>query len=92
MPMSNSITAWIKKHQLISFFVLTYLIDFGVMLPFIYLNPSSSLKPWSLVWFLYAFSPSISALIITGIIGGISGIQRLLSGFTRWKVGIYWYF
>ena len=90
--MNNSVPAWFKQHQLISFFVLTYLIAFGVMFPFIYFNPSKPLMPWSLIWFLYAFSPSISASIITLIIGGMSGIKRLFSGFSRWKAGIYWYF
>jgi uncharacterized protein len=90
--MNNPNNSWIKKYQLIFFFVLTYLIAFGVMLPFIYLNPTNPLRPWSLVWFFYAFSPSISALIIAAICGGMPEIKRLLSGFTHWKVGIYWYF
>jgi uncharacterized protein len=47
---------------------------------------------WSLVWFFSIFSPSISALIIAGIIGGLTEIKRLLAGFTRWNVGFRWYF
>jgi membrane protease YdiL (CAAX protease family) len=90
--MNTAIVNWIKKHQLISFFVLTYLIMFGVMFAYIYLNPSQPLQRWSLVWFFSIFSPSISALIIAGIIGGIPEIKRLLAGFTRWKVGLRWYF
>jgi hypothetical protein len=50
------------------------------------------MQPWSLVWFFEVFGPTISALIITGICSGKTGIQHLLSGFTRWKVGIFWYF
>jgi membrane protease YdiL (CAAX protease family) len=48
--------------------------------------------PWSLVWFLFAFSPSLSALIVAWIVGGWSEVTRLLAGFTRWRVGWRWYF
>lgn len=90
--MKAAFTNWIKKHQLLSFFVLAYLIAFGVGFAFVFLRPSQPLRPWSLVWFLEVFSPSFSALIITWIIGGKLGLKDLLSGFTRWKVGFFWYF
>ncbi len=90
--MISALVNWIKKHQLVSFFVLSYLITFVVDFGFIYLKPSTPLQPWSLVWFLGIFSPSFSALIIAGVIGGMPEIKRLLSGFTRWKVGFFWYF
>ena len=87
-PKSN----FIKKHQLIAFFTLTYLITFIVEFGFIYLYPNTPLKPWSLVWFLGIFSPTISALIISWIIGGIPEVKHLLTGLTRWKIGFRWYF
>ena len=83
---------WIQKYQLLSFFALSYAIMFGVTFGYIYRNPSQPVQQWSLVWFFSIFSPSISALIISGIIGGIPEIKRLLTGFTRWKVGWRWYF
>ena len=83
--------AWIKKHSLVSFFVLTYAIAFGVTFGYIALNPGQPSQRWSLDWFLNAFSPTISALILSWIIGGSSEVKRLLSGFTRWKVGLGWY-
>ena len=82
----------LKKHQLISYFCIAYIIMFGVIFTFIRLYPSRPLQPWSLVWFLSIFSPSFSALIVSAIIGGKAEIKRLLSGFTRWKAGFRWYF
>lgn len=82
---------WIQKHQLLSFFTLTYAIMFGVVFTGIYLRPGQPEPPWSLVWFLSAFSPTCSALIISWIIGGKAEVKHLLSGFTRWKVGLRWY-
>lgn len=83
---------WIIRHQLISFFVLSYAIMFGVMFGYILLQPGKPLQPWSLVWAFGIFSPSISSLIISWIIGGWVEVKRLLAGFTRWKVGFWWYF
>lgn len=83
---------WIRNHQLISFFSLSYAIMFGVMFGYIFLQPGQPLEPWSLVWALGTFSPSISALFLSWIIGGWADVSRLLTGFTRWKVGLGWYF
>jgi hypothetical protein len=83
---------WISKHSLISFFVLSYFIMTGAVVTSIVLRPGQPDHPWSLAWFLYAFSPTYSALIISMIIGGWGEVKHLLSGFTRWKVGLRWYF
>ena len=82
---------WFRNHQLLSFFVLTYAIMFGVMFGYILLRPGQPLQPWSLVWFFSIFSPTISSLAISWIIGGMPEVRRLLSGFTRWKVHLGWY-
>ena len=84
--------AWIQKHQLLAFFSLTYAIAFGVTFTYIYLQPGQPSQRWSLNWFLNAFSPTISAILLAWIIGGGNEVKRLLSGFTRWKVGLRWYF
>jgi hypothetical protein len=90
--LKTALVNWTQKHQLISFFTLSYLIMFAVIFSFITLNPAQPLKPWSLVWFFAIFSPSISALVVSGIVGGMPEVKRLLSGFTRWNVGARWYF
>jgi membrane protease YdiL (CAAX protease family) len=92
VQMNAGFTKWIKAHQLIAYFAITYLITFSVDFAFIYLSPGQPLQPWSVVWFFGIFSPSISALVVTGITAGMSGIQQLLKGFTRWKPGMRWYF
>jgi uncharacterized protein len=83
--------SWMCRHQLISFFVLTYAIMYGVMFGFIYLRPGQPLQPWSLVWAVGIFSPTISAIFLSWMIGGVTEVKHLLAGFTRWKVGVGWY-
>lgn len=82
---------FIQKHQLLSFFVLSYAIISGAVFTSIYLRPGQPDQRWSLVWFLSAFSPTFSALIVSWVIGGKTEVKRLLSGFARWNVGWRWY-
>jgi len=78
---------WIRRHQIITFFIITYLINYSVTFIHLYWIP----LPSSLVLILQIFSPSISALILSAVIGGWAEIRRILSGFTRWKFGWVWY-
>jgi membrane protease YdiL (CAAX protease family) len=83
--------SWIRAHSLISFFCLTFLIMYTVQFAAIYLGRSADVQHWSLVWFLSIFSPTFSACIISWVIGGWTEVQRLLSGYVRWNVGLRWY-
>lgn len=78
---------WIARHQLVSFFVLTYLITYAIALISLYV---AEVPENSLFYYIMIFSPTISALIIAGAAGGWQGIKKLLSGFTRWKFGFGW--
>lgn len=78
-----------KKYDLVLFFVLSYaLMIVGVLFRLI-LGP---IFPEFLYWIISFWSPTISALIISGLSGGWIQIKSLLKGFTRWRVGIFWYF
>ncbi len=83
---------WFIDHQLLAFFILSYAIMTGAVFITLALRPGQPDHPWSLTWFFYAFSPTISAVIVSLVIGGWTEVKHLLSGFTRWKVGLRWYF
>jgi len=38
-----------------------------------------------------AYSPALAALIVTRMYDGADGVRRLLSGLTRWRVGVGWF-
>jgi uncharacterized protein len=83
---------WIAGRPVIAFFVLTYAIMYvTVFTSRAVQGPGNALGPYSVPWFLAIFSPSISALAISAYIGGKAEVKRLLSGFTRWKVGAWPY-
>ena len=82
---------WIRNHQLLAFFGISYAIAFITVFGEILLKPGQPMTPWSLTWFLFVFSPSISAVLVAWASGGLPAVRRVLSGFTRWNVGLRWY-
>jgi membrane protease YdiL (CAAX protease family) len=65
----------VKRHPLITFFVLTYAIGWG-LIPF---------------WTFQAGSPFIAALIVIPLTQGWAGLKQLGLRMIRWRVRWYWY-
>ena len=73
--MMSRLSGVVKRHPLITFFVLTYAIGWGCI-PF---------------WTFAAFSPLVAALIVIPITQGWEGLRELGSRMIRWRVRWYWY-
>ena len=86
-PESPSARRWIREHQLLAFFGVTYLLMFGITFAYVYGLPA----PYPVVWFLGIFSPTIAGLLISMLTGGRPAVKAMLVGFTRWRVGLRWY-
>jgi CAAX protease family protein len=86
-PESRSARRWIREHQLLAFFGVTYLLMFGITFAYVYGLPA----PYPVVWFLGIFSPTIAGLLISMLSGGRPAVKAMLVGFTRWRVGLRWY-
>jgi uncharacterized protein len=65
----------VKRHPIITFFVLTYAIAWG-LIPF---------------WTFQAGAPFIAALIVIPLTQGLSGLKELGLRMIRWRVRWYWY-
>jgi hypothetical protein len=65
----------VKRHPIITFFVLTYAIAWG-LIPF---------------WTFQAGAPFIAALIVIPLTQGLSGLKVLGLRMIRWRVRWYWY-
>src|ERR671921_23179 len=65
----------VKRHPIITFFVLTYAIGWG-LIPF---------------WTFQAGSPFIAALIVIPLTQGVAGFKELGLRMIRWRVRWYWY-
>jgi membrane protease YdiL (CAAX protease family) len=73
--MMSSLLSVVRRHPLITFFVLTYAIGWGCI-PF---------------WTFAAFSPLVAAFVVIPITQGLSGLRELGSRMIRWRVRWYWY-
>jgi uncharacterized protein len=65
----------VRRHPIITFFVLTYAIGWGCI-PF---------------WTFQAGSPLLAALIVIPLTQGWAGLRELGSRMIRWRVRWYWY-
>src|SRR5215207_9934264 len=72
MPIMLSL---VKRHPIITFFVLTYAIGWGCI-PF---------------WTFQAGAPFIAALIVIPLTQGVAGLKELGLRMIRWRVRWYWY-
>lgn len=76
-------TSWIRRHPLVCFFVLAYLIAWvGVACYAAGLLPEPLFLPCG---------PLVAALVVIGVTEGRPGYRTLLSRMTRWRVGWVWW-
>jgi hypothetical protein len=73
--MMHRLLSVVKRHPIVTFFVLTYAIGWG-LIPF---------------WTFQAGAPFIAALIVIPLTQGLSGLKELGLRMIRWRVRWYWY-
>src|ERR687897_831898 len=73
--MIHRLLSVVRRHPVITFFVLTYAIGWG-LIPF---------------WTFQAGSPFIAALIVIPLTRGVAGLKELGLRLIRWRVRWYWY-
>src|SRR6266508_3723531 len=73
----NTITSVVKRHSLVTFFVLAYALSWWTAL----------LAPHN----LFPFGPLLAALIVLPFVGGWSGVAGFLRRIVQWRVGLPWY-
>ncbi len=71
-----------RKHPLIAFFVLAYLLTWWIY-PVLKISP--------LLGIFGLFGPALAAMIMAAVTGGKTGLKALLSRAVRWRVGVPWY-
>ena len=71
-----------RKHPLIAFFVLAYLLTWWIY-PLLRFSPLLGIPG--------LFGPALAAIIMAAVTGGKSGVKQLLSRVVLWRVGVRWY-
>jgi len=92
----RTIKAFIVKHPVLTYYILTFAISWGgvLILGAPYGMPATSeqfQKVWPIVFVPYFLGPSISGVLMTGLVHGRAGLRELLSRLLRWRVSARWY-
>ena len=94
----KTIRAFIKRHPVMSYYAMVFVISWGGMLLVVGLGPGGipatkeqvgALMPFMLLA-LFA-GPSVAGLVMTGLVYGREGFRNLLAKMTRWRIGARWY-
>jgi uncharacterized protein len=92
----TTITAFIKRHSVLSYFALTFAISWGGFV--LAVGPGGfpgtneqfeTLLP--LVALAMLAGPSVAGILLTSLVSGRSGLRELLSRLLKWRVGSRWY-
>jgi len=91
-----NMTTLIKRHPVLYYFILTFVISWsGVFILAFYTGipaTSSQFEKIGPIAFLpFLFGPTIAGLILTGFISGKTGFHDLFSRLIKWRVSIRWY-
>ena len=89
-------TSFIKKHSTALYFMLTFAISWGCMSlmikPYSFpLTPEQSEAVGPLLYVGMLVGPSVSGLLLLGLLDGKAGYRELFSRLTKWRVGVKWY-
>ena len=79
----SSVSSVVKRHPLITFFVLSYALSWLAWPVW-----ALGLYPISPV---FSFGPFLAALVVLAITNGKTGVGGLLRRMVRWRVGLRWY-
>lgn len=85
-----------KRYPLMCFFVLTFGLTWGLgacfaLFPAQLIAVSGKVSVTNPLFMLAVYAPSISAIVVTGVVDGTPGIAKLLRRFLQWRNGILWY-
>jgi uncharacterized protein len=84
--------AIIRRHPLVSFFVLAFVITWSVMVPMVLASHGLLAFPELIPLLLVmSYGPTIAAIVVTGVIGGRRAIGTLLGRLRIWRVGWRWW-
>jgi membrane protease YdiL (CAAX protease family) len=93
----KSITAFIKRHPVLTFYALAFAISWGGILivvggPGGYPGtPEQVGRLFLFVMLAWFAGPSVASLLMTGLVDGRAGLRDLLSRLLKWRVGARWY-
>jgi membrane protease YdiL (CAAX protease family) len=88
----TGLKAFVKRHQLISMYLILFVLAWSVMIPqTLYSQGLLSAPLPAFLEILTGWAPAIAAVTITAIVAGRAGVRELFKRFLNWRVGAQWY-
>jgi hypothetical protein len=81
----------VKRHPIITFFVLTYMLTWAIESPFVFLTDSVTDTQGLVLKILASNVPSAMAIVLTAIVFGRGSLRKLLGRLLIWRVDPLWY-
>src|SRR5215216_6712778 len=88
MPRLSSV---VRRHPIITFFVLAYALTWAIESPLVFLTDSVTDTQVLVVQILSANVPSVLAIVLTAIVFGRGALRKLLGQLLIWRVNPLWY-
>src|SRR5215216_4142925 len=85
------IISLVKRHPIITFFVLTYVITWAIESPLVFLTGSVTTTQGLVLVILASNVPSAVAIVLTAIVLGRGALRKLLGRLLIWRVNPFWY-
>ncbi len=81
----------VKRHPLITFFVLAYALTWIIQSPLVFLRDSITDAQGQILYILSANVVSVVAIVLTAIVFGRGALRKLLGRLLIWRVNPFWY-
>jgi membrane protease YdiL (CAAX protease family) len=81
----------VKRHPIITFFVLTYVITWAIESPLVLLTDSVTATQGLVLVILASNVPSAVAIVLTAVVLGRGALRKLLGRLLIWRVSPFWY-
>src|SRR5215217_889814 len=81
----------VKRHPIITFFVLTYVITWAIESPLVFLTDSVTATQGLVLVILASNVPSAVAIVLTAVVLGRGALRKLLGRLLIWRINPFWY-
>jgi CAAX protease family protein len=92
--MNTNLSNWIKRYQILLFFLLTLTISWAIWIPATAAKihgETSVLAPEGLIGGIARWVPGLVAILLSFLLLGKTGIGKLFQPIRIWRVGLFWY-
>jgi uncharacterized protein len=90
-PGSTGLQQVMRGHPLFFFFLLAYGFSWIVFIPYVLSEWGILHGNFTIFYIIHTFGPALSAIVMTAIIAGREGLQRLRQGIRQWRAPWLWY-